>query len=48
MEALLTIGLLLGLAILAPRFGYDSREHPASAEEGFAHQGFAWEHRARS
>jgi hypothetical protein len=48
MEALLIIGLLIALAILAPRFGHDSREHSASAEEAFAHRGFAWEHRARS
>jgi hypothetical protein len=42
MEALLILGFLLGLAILAPRFGHDSREHLASAEEAFARQGFTW------
>ena len=42
MEALLIVGLLLALAILAARFGHDSREQLASAEEVFARQGFAW------
>jgi hypothetical protein len=48
MEALLIIGMLLGLAMLAPRFGHDSREHCASAEEAFARHGFAWGHRTQS
>ena len=42
MEALLVLGLFLFLALLAARFGHDSREHPASAEEALARQGFAW------
>jgi hypothetical protein len=42
MEALLIVGLLLALAVLAHRFGHDSREHTASAEEAFARKGFTW------
>jgi hypothetical protein len=42
MDALLVLSLLVVLAILAARFGHDSREHPASVEEAFARQGFAW------
>jgi hypothetical protein len=42
MEALLILSLFLVLALLAARFGHDSREHLASSEEGFARQGFAW------
>jgi len=41
MEALLILSLFLVLSALAARFGHDSREHPASAEEAFARQGFA-------
>jgi hypothetical protein len=48
MEALLIISLLLTLAILAPRFGHDSREHLAGAEEVLARRGVIWERRARS
>ena len=46
MEALLILSLFVALALLAARFGRDSREHPASAEEALARQGFAW-HRDR-
>ena len=42
MEALLIIGLLLALAILAARFGHDSREHIASQEELLAQRGLTW------
>ena len=42
MEALLILSLFLALALLAARFGHDSREHLASAEEALARQGFAW------
>ena len=42
MDALLVLSLLVVLAILAPRFGHDSREQPASTEEALARQGFAW------
>jgi hypothetical protein len=42
MEALLIVGLLLALAILAARFGHDSREHIASQEELLAQRGLAW------
>ena len=40
MDALLIFSLFLVLALLAARFGHDSREHLASAEEAFARQGF--------
>ena len=43
MDALLILGLFLGLALLAARFGHDSREHLASSEEALAHQGVAWD-----
>jgi hypothetical protein len=42
MEALLVLGLFIALALLAARFGHDSRAHLASTEEAFARQGFAW------
>jgi hypothetical protein len=44
MDALLVLSLFLLLALLAARFGHDSREHLTSAEETFARQGFlkAW------
>ena len=42
MDALLVLSLFLLLALLAARFGHDSREHLASTEEALAHQGFAW------
>jgi hypothetical protein len=44
MDALLVLSLLVVLAILAARFGHDSREKVASTEEAFARQGFlqAW------
>jgi hypothetical protein len=40
MDALLVLSLLLILALLAARFGHDSREHLASTEEALARQGF--------
>jgi hypothetical protein len=44
MDALLILGLFIVLALLAARFGHDSREHLASSEETLARQGFlrAW------
>jgi hypothetical protein len=48
MEALVILSLFLVLALLAARFGHDSREQLASAEEALARQGFAWEDRALS
>jgi hypothetical protein len=42
MDALLILGLLLLLALLAARFGHDSRDTLASSEEALARQGFAW------
>ena len=42
MDALLILSLFLVLALLAARFGHDSREQLASSEEAFARQGFAW------
>ncbi|HEY3034605.1 MAG TPA: hypothetical protein VGJ54_08105, partial [Streptosporangiaceae bacterium] len=44
MDALLILSLFLVLALLATRFGHDSREHLASSEEAFARHGFlqAW------
>ncbi len=42
MDALLVLSLFIALALLATRFGHDSREHLASSEEALARQGFAW------
>jgi hypothetical protein len=42
MDALLVLSLFLVLALLAARFGRDSRVHLASTEEAFARQGFTW------
>ena len=42
MEALLIVSLLIVLALVAPRFGHDSREQLASNEEALARWGFAW------
>jgi hypothetical protein len=42
MDALLVLSLFLVLALLAARFGHDSRERLASSEEALARQGFAW------
>jgi hypothetical protein len=44
MDALLVLSLFIVLALLATRFGHDSREHLASSEETFARQSFlqAW------
>ena len=43
MEFLVPVAFLLTLAILAPRFGRDSREYPRSAEEALARLGVRWE-----
>jgi hypothetical protein len=43
MEALLILCLFVVLAVLAARFGHDSREHLASAEEAFSGHGFSWQ-----
>jgi hypothetical protein len=42
MDALLILSLFVVLAVLAARFGHDSREHLASAEEAFSGHGFSW------
>jgi hypothetical protein len=42
MDALLVLSLFILLALLAARYGYDSREHPSSVEEALARHGFAW------
>ncbi|HET6315775.1 MAG TPA: hypothetical protein VFG86_04910 [Chloroflexota bacterium] len=42
MEALLILSLFLVLAVLAARFGHDSRERLTSSEEALARHGFAW------
>jgi hypothetical protein len=42
MAALVILVLFVALALLAVRFGHDSREQLASTEEAFARQGFAW------
>jgi hypothetical protein len=42
MDALVVLSLFLILALLAARFGHDSREHLSSTEEALARQGFAW------
>jgi hypothetical protein len=42
MEALLILSLFLVLAVLAARFGYDSRERLGSTEETLARHCFAW------
>jgi hypothetical protein len=44
MDALLIISLFIALALLAARFGRDSREHLVSTEEAFARRGVTWEH----
>jgi hypothetical protein len=42
MDALVVLSLFIVLALLAARFGHDSRNHLASTEEALARQGFAW------
>jgi hypothetical protein len=42
MEAAIILGLLLTLAVLAPRFGKDSHDRPISPEERFGQLGFSW------
>lgn len=44
MELLVTLLFFVGLAICAPRFGYDSREQMQSNEEKLACLGVAWGH----
>jgi hypothetical protein len=46
MEAVVIFSFLLALALLAPRFGRDSRARPGSDEEVLAGQGFTWDHAA--
>ncbi len=46
MEAVVIFGLLLAVALLAPRFGRDSREHLGSQEEVLARRGFIWGQRS--
>jgi hypothetical protein len=41
-EALVLVGLACALALLAGRFGHDSRETPYSKEEQLAALGVAW------
>ena len=48
MDALLVLSLFLVLSVLAARFGYDSREQLASAEEAWARQGYVWHGERRS
>jgi hypothetical protein len=47
MEILLVVGGLLGLAILAMRFGYDSRDGVRSEEQVLATFGFTWDRTPR-
>jgi hypothetical protein len=42
-EVLLIVSSLVALALLAARFGYDSREQLPSLEVSLAKQGFAWQ-----
>ncbi len=44
MELLVTLLFFVGLAVCAPVFGYDSREHMQSNEEELACLGVAWGH----
>jgi hypothetical protein len=43
MELLVAVSFFIGLAILAPRFGHDSRSRLRSAEEHLAASGVTWE-----
>jgi hypothetical protein len=43
MEVLLIVSSFVAVAVLAARFGYDSREQLPSLEESLAKQGFAWQ-----
>jgi hypothetical protein len=42
MDALLVLSLFIVLALLAARFGHDSREQLATGEEALPRQGFVW------
>ncbi len=42
MELLVTLVFFVGLAVCAPRFGYDSRERMQSNEEKLACYGVEW------
>jgi hypothetical protein len=44
MDVLLVLGLPVGLAISALRWGSDSREWPPSKEQELAAHGVAWEY----
>jgi hypothetical protein len=48
MEAFLILGLLASLAVLAVRFGHDSRDRFSSHEERLSAHGFAWGMQAES
>jgi hypothetical protein len=45
MELIIALGLLVGLALAAARWGTDSREWPRSKEERLAGFGVRWEDR---
>jgi hypothetical protein len=42
MDAILILGLLVGLALAAPRWGRDSRSGLRSKEQELAINGFSW------
>jgi hypothetical protein len=42
MEIMLIVSLLIGFALLAARFGYDSRDRFSSTEERQARHGLVW------
>ena len=42
MEILVIVSFFVGLAILAPRLGHDSRDRVTSDEERMTTRGFAW------
>ena len=42
MEIVILVTVLIALGVLAYRYGQDSREHLASAEERLATAGFRW------
>ena len=42
MEIVILVTVLIALGVLAYRYGQDSREHLASAEERLATAGFHW------
>jgi hypothetical protein len=42
MEILVILSFFIGLAILAPRFGHDSRDRFSSDEDRMTRRGFVW------